>query len=220
MTTDTHEIPSETQARRLEHVYEQVATLMRQPDVAQRLRAAHSENEWSAMQILAHMVEMIPYWLNHCQVMIVATLELPTLGRTLDSPERLAGVERATIGTPDELLSLLNDEVQAAAIAIRQMSPAARSKKGINPGRGEMTVAEVIEGRAPLVAPIGSESGLLEAVEVQVLNFPQVDLERKRKHEVNAVKQLIETVEVSRVGRILETLRGHGVQGLSSRVRE
>ena len=40
MTAGTQENPGEAQARRLESVYEQLAALLRQPEVAQRLRAA------------------------------------------------------------------------------------------------------------------------------------------------------------------------------------
>ena len=40
MTVDTQENSGEAQARRLESVYEQLAALLRQPEVAQRLRAA------------------------------------------------------------------------------------------------------------------------------------------------------------------------------------
>ena len=91
------------------------------------------------------MVEMIPYWLNHCRAMMAATAEPPHFGRSLDAPERLAGVERGAAGEPDELLRLLADEVQTAVRAIRQMSAAERSKKGIHVRRGEMTVADVVE---------------------------------------------------------------------------
>jgi uncharacterized damage-inducible protein DinB len=137
--------PGEAHARRLEAVYEQLAALLHQPEVAQRLRATPGEDEWSAMQTVGHFVEMIPYWLNHCRTLIAATGEPPRFGRTLDSPERLAGVERGAAGQPDELLRQLNDEVRAAAQAIRRMSAAERGKKGIHLRRGEMTVAEVIE---------------------------------------------------------------------------
>jgi len=144
MTTDTGEHSAEAQARRLESVSEQLAALLNQPEVARRLRAAPGENEWSAMQVLGHVVEMLPYWLNHCRGLIAAA-EPPQFGRTLDAPERLAGVDHGATGTPDELLRLLNDEVQTTARAIRQMSVAERSKKGLHLRRGEMTVADVIE---------------------------------------------------------------------------
>jgi uncharacterized damage-inducible protein DinB len=133
----------EAQARRLENVYEQTAAWLRQPDVAQRLRAG-GENEWSAMQILGHLVEMIPYWLSHCHTIITAT-EPPVFGRSLDAPERLAGVEHGAAGEPDQVLDALHEAVQSAGQTIRAMSPADRNRKGMHASRGEMTVAEIIE---------------------------------------------------------------------------
>ena len=65
MAADISTTPSEAQARRLESVYEQMSTLLHQPDVVQRLRTAPGEHEWSALQVIGHMVEMIPYWLHH-----------------------------------------------------------------------------------------------------------------------------------------------------------
>jgi hypothetical protein len=137
--------PGEAQAERLELVYEQVARLLREPDVASRLRTAPGQNEWSAMQTLGHMTEMIPYWLHHCRVLIAATGELPTFGRTAGSPERLAGVARGEAADPEALLSQLGDEVRGAASTIRRLSTTERRKRGIYTGRGEMTVADVIE---------------------------------------------------------------------------
>ena len=84
----------DAQAKRLERVYEEVAKLLREPGVVARLRTPPGENEWSAMQTLGHMTEMIPYWLNHCRTLIAAMGTPPTFGRTPGSPERLAGVAR------------------------------------------------------------------------------------------------------------------------------
>ncbi len=144
MASDSEQHSAEAQARRLESVSEGLTALLNQPEVARRLRAAPGENEWSAMQVVGHMVEMLPYWLNQCQGLIAAA-EPPQFGRTLDAPERLAGVERGATGAPDELLRLLTDEVQTTARAIRQMSAAERGKKGLHLRRGEMAVADVVE---------------------------------------------------------------------------
>ena len=145
MTAHPTESPGETQAKRLERVSDEVAKLLREPKVASRLRASPGESEWSAMQTLGHMTEMIPYWLHHCRVLIAATGEVPTFGRTPGSPERLAGVARGAAAQPDEMLAQLQDEVRRAAGTIRSLSMAERSKRGINPERGEMSVADVIE---------------------------------------------------------------------------
>src|SRR5262245_60876614 len=135
----------EPQAKRLERVYEEVAKLLRGADVASRLRTPPSGNEWSAMQTLGHMTEMIPYWLHHCRALIAATGAPPTFGRTAGSPERLAGVAHGEAAEPGALLSQLREEVRSAAAAIRKLSATERGKRGISSGRGEMTVAQVID---------------------------------------------------------------------------
>jgi uncharacterized damage-inducible protein DinB len=145
MSTPVTGSPGETQARRLERVYDQVASLLGQPEVAARLRRSPGENDWSAMQTLGHMTEMIPYWLSHCQVLIAATGAPPAFGRTPGSPERLDGVARGATADPVALLGHLEREVRAAAAAIRHLSAAERARQGLHPGRGPMTVAEVVE---------------------------------------------------------------------------
>jgi len=145
MTADTGIHSSDTQARRLEQVYEQVNTLLHHQDDVPRLRTAPGDQAWSALHVIGHMVEMIPYWLDHCHHLIAATLEPPQFGRTLDAPERLAGVEAATTIDARELLSQLQQVVETAAKDIRHMTEAERSKTGIHVRQGSMTVADVIE---------------------------------------------------------------------------
>lgn len=145
MTTHAAEASGETQARRLERVYDEVARLLREPGVASRLRTTPGEKEWSAMQALGHMTEMIPYWLHHCRTLIAATGAPPSFGRTAGSPERLAGVAHGASAEPDALLRQLEQEVRTAAGAIRKLSATERNKRGVHSGRGEMTVADVIE---------------------------------------------------------------------------
>jgi hypothetical protein len=145
VTTPSAENPGEAQASRLERVYAEVAKLLREPGMAARLRTAPAENEWSAMQTLGHMAEMIPYWLHHCRTLIAATGGPPAFGRTAGSPERLAGVAHGGAADPDALLGQLQNEVRSGASAIRKLSAAERGKRGLHNSRGEMTVAEVIE---------------------------------------------------------------------------
>lgn len=136
--------PGERQARRLENVYQQLDALLRQPEVARRLRAAPGENDWSALQVIGHMTEMIPYWLAHVRTVMDAA-EPPRFGRTLDAPERLAAVDPSALRDPDELMRLLGNEIQTAASAMRQLTPAERAKKGIHNRLGEITVADMLE---------------------------------------------------------------------------
>jgi len=145
VTPEPAQTTGEAQARRLERVYEDIAWLLRDPDLRSRLRTSPGGNEWSAMQTLGHVAEMIPYWLAHCRTLIVATGSPPTFGRTHGSPERLAGIAHGASADPDALLRQLHDAVTTAAGAIRRFTAAERTKRGVSTERGEMTVADAIE---------------------------------------------------------------------------
>lgn len=145
MTGHTTKSSGETQATRLERVYDEVAKLVQAPGVVLRLRTPPAGNAWSAVQTLGHMTEMIPYWLHHCRTLIKATGAPPTFGRTQGSPERLAGVAHGASADPDALLHQLHEEVRLAASAIRHFSTVERGKRGVSTERGDMTVDEVIE---------------------------------------------------------------------------
>ena len=135
---------SETLARRLESVYSQLTTLLHRPDAAQRLATPPGHDEWSALQVLGHMAEMIPYWVSHCRTLIAAH-EPPHFGRMPEAPERLAAVDPGALKQPGALVSLLEAEIKAAAKTLRQLTPAERRKTGIHVKRGKMTVDEILE---------------------------------------------------------------------------
>ena len=119
--TYTLESPREGQARPLERVYEQVAGLLRDPDVASRLRMAPGESEWSAMQTLGHLTKMIPYWSNHCGVLIAPTgpPRGPAARRVRRSDWRVC----QAAPRPDDLLTQLEGAVRSAATAIPESCP-------------------------------------------------------------------------------------------------
>ncbi|MBI3763248.1 MAG: DinB family protein [Chloroflexi bacterium] len=135
----------EAQARRLESVAEHLRELLRRPEIEARLRTAPGEDEWNAMEILGHLVEMIPFWLAQSRDLIDATGEPPRFGRTLEDAGRLAGVERGASADPTELLRQLQEETRAAAESIRRLSSAESAKAGIHSRRGEMTVNDIVE---------------------------------------------------------------------------
>ena len=144
--TAGRKVPSaESQARRLERVAEEMTSLLRRPDVAWLLRNAPDVDNWSAMQILGHTVEMIPYWMRHVQAMVAAGGTPYRVGRGADAPERLAGIERGAAGDPVEMLRQLEREVRAAAGAIRRMTAEERRRAGVHAKGGTITVAEAVE---------------------------------------------------------------------------
>jgi len=138
-------ISSESQARRLEEIGHKLVLLLQQPDVSRKVHNGYSENEWSVMQILGHMVEMIPFWTNHCYLIIAANEESFQFGRELDAQERVEGINRGTNLELDEIVIILKQVIYETIQAIRSMSIKDRGKKGFHIKFGQMTVAEVIE---------------------------------------------------------------------------
>jgi hypothetical protein len=132
------------QASRLEQVHHQLAQLVADHKLARTVAPAGAGEEWSITQLLGHLVEMVPYWLNSCRT-IIAAAEPPIFGRSLDAPERLAGVEQGGMASPERLLAQLETEIRSAAAMIRALTEAERGKQGRHIQRGVMTVAEIIE---------------------------------------------------------------------------
>src|SRR5262249_36341633 len=116
---------AEGQAQRLERAAAQIAERLRQPEVAQRVGAA-APDEWSAVQVIGHILELVPYWTSQIQILADADGEPPHFGRGLDAPERLEGVAHGAATDPDELLQQLEAVAQAGAAHIRAMTPEQR----------------------------------------------------------------------------------------------
>jgi hypothetical protein len=145
MKADIDAKDARSQAQRLEWVAARLDALLSQPQAARRVQIPPGDQEWSVMQVLGHLAEMIPYWLDHCRRLIAASGEPPAFGRSLDAPERLAGVERGATGNLAELLPQAVGAIQVAAQAIRLMSPTDCLKQGVHARYGLLTVAQVIE---------------------------------------------------------------------------
>lgn len=145
MTAGTEGHSGEAQARRLESAVEAMIGLVQAHTAGADLRASPGEADWNTLQVLGHMVEMLPYWSGQIRRLMEAPGAPPPFGRTLEDPGRLAGVEHGATATTAELLSLLQDETRAAAAMIRGLSPEARAKTGIHPRRGEMSVNDIVE---------------------------------------------------------------------------
>jgi hypothetical protein len=137
-------LSAEGQAQRLEQAAQQIDALLRRPDVAARVRAA-GPDEWSAVQVIGHVIELVSYWLGQIQILADATGEPPHFGRGLDDSDRLEAVARGAATDPAALLAQLHDTLRAGAAAIRAMTPAQRARHGVHSRRGDETVAEFIE---------------------------------------------------------------------------
>jgi uncharacterized damage-inducible protein DinB len=103
------------------------------------IQRKHSEEEWSIKQILCHIVEAVPYWLNEIETLIAS----PGIewGRGLQDSARLQAVQNTENeslsivltelvklkGQVEKTLSNLNDEM------LKQEAPSRNPRFGVKP---------------------------------------------------------------------------------------
>jgi uncharacterized damage-inducible protein DinB len=103
------------------------------------IQRKHSEEEWSIKQILCHIVEAVPYWLNEIESLIAS----PGIewGRGLQDSARLQAVQNTENeslsivltelvklkGQVEKTLSNLNDEM------LKQEAPSRNPRFGVKP---------------------------------------------------------------------------------------
>jgi DinB superfamily len=108
------------------------------------MRAA-PDREWSTIQVIAHVVEFLPYWARQAAAVAARDDATASFGRTHDDPDRIAWVARHA---DDGLAGLLDELERAARDASSTLSavPVERwARRGRHPTRGEMSVAQLVD---------------------------------------------------------------------------
>lgn len=101
------------------------------------------EAAWGPREILAHLAEMLPYWLGEAERLIDMTNGPEPFGRDATNSVRLAIIER------DRTLPMRELEARAAAGIERwqrrwpELDESARSRRGLHPALGEISVTDV-----------------------------------------------------------------------------
>ena len=102
------------------------------------------EAEWGAPEILAHVAEMLQYWLGEIERVVDGTPEPVAFGRVATDPLRTMTIERDRTLPPGELVSRIQSSVARYASRLPQLSAADWAKRGMHPSLGEMTVAAIL----------------------------------------------------------------------------
>jgi hypothetical protein len=103
------------------------------------------ESEWGPREVLAHVAEMLPYWLGEIEVIIDAGEEVPGFGRLEDDPIRVQIIGRDRRFPGRELLSRIDAEARRTAVRFRALTDAEAASKGRHVTRGELSVADIAE---------------------------------------------------------------------------
>jgi hypothetical protein len=98
---------------------------------------------WDRRQVLAHVAEMLPYWVE--QVELVAAGDQVPFGRAKSNPERIAAIERDRREDPSRLLDRVDEGLGVVLALLDRLDDDALARSGRHQVLGEMTVAGIVD---------------------------------------------------------------------------
>lgn len=99
---------------------------------------------WDAGQLLAHVAEMLSYWVREAELVVASGDGVP-FGRVKTDPERVAAIERDRREDPVRLLGRMDEGVAAVLAFVGSLDPTALARVGTHQTLGRMTVADVVD---------------------------------------------------------------------------
>jgi hypothetical protein len=105
------------------------------------------ESSWGPREVLAHVAEMLPYWMGEIELILDAGggSEPPAFGR-LEADELRVGIIGRDRGFPArELLGRIEAEARRVARRFRALNDADSSSLGRHVTRGDLSVRDIAE---------------------------------------------------------------------------
>jgi len=103
------------------------------------------EAEWGPPEILAHVTEMLPYWMGEIERVVAGSGAPVAFGRVSTDTLRSLTIERDRSLPTRELLGRVDSGVARYAARLPELSAVEWAKVGIHPRLGEMTVEAMLE---------------------------------------------------------------------------
>jgi hypothetical protein len=109
---------------------------------------AEPEASWGPREVLAHVVEMVPFWLGEMERVLegaAAGREPVPFGRTATDQTRIGIIGRDRTLPLRELFARLRSDTARMSERARELSETDVARRGVHPRLGEMTVGEVLD---------------------------------------------------------------------------
>jgi hypothetical protein len=101
--------------------------------------------EWVAREVLAHTVEMLPYWLGEIERVIAGPIEPVPFGRTPADLVRMLTVDRDRTLPMFELYARLDNSLERVLRRLLELDERQAARRGLHKSRGEMTVRQIVD---------------------------------------------------------------------------
>ena len=95
--------------------------------------------------MLAHVAEMLQYWLGEIERVLAGAPEPVPFGRIATDPLRTLTIERDRSLPTGELINRIQSAVARYAARLPELSAADWDKRGLHPRLGEMTVGAMLQ---------------------------------------------------------------------------
>jgi hypothetical protein len=110
------------------------------------LYGTEAEASWGPPELLAHLDEMLPFWLGEVERIIDGPTDGPVpFGRSPSDTIRIGAIGRDRTVPLRELFARLESDGARVARRMRELTDEEAARVGINPARGEFTVAGLFD---------------------------------------------------------------------------
>lgn len=106
---------------------------------------AGPESGWGPMEVLAHVTEMLPFWLGEIERILGGAPEPVPFGRTVADRLRTLTIERDRALPPRELFDRIDAATERYARRLPELAGADLARRGLHPTLGELTVGTILE---------------------------------------------------------------------------
>jgi hypothetical protein len=103
------------------------------------------EAAWGPPEVLAHLAEMLPFWLGEAERVLAGAPEPVPFGRVASDQLRIGVIGRDRSLPPIELFGRVASGAGRWSRRLAALDDANLEKRGIHPTLGEMTVATIAE---------------------------------------------------------------------------
>ncbi len=142
--------PLSPQADRLESTLASVLALRPRVEAAgpwplADLYGTEAEASWGPPELLAHVAEMLPYWLGEAERLIDGCGDVTPFGRVADDTVRIGIIGRDRTVPLRALFERVEADGARVARRMHELTEVEVNCRGNRPTRGELTVAELFE---------------------------------------------------------------------------
>jgi hypothetical protein len=123
----------------------QPAVLAREPWALAADFGHGAEAAWGPPEVLAHVTEMLPYWLGEVERILAGWPTPVPFGRVATDKVRIAIIGRDRTVPLRELFDRVETDVARYERRLAELSPADLARHGLHPARGPISVQTVLD---------------------------------------------------------------------------